>query len=94
MGSYTQGGRYVSDLVTPSLASGCRAACVGSTAVTRFLVTAWTRAEGRVIQGYLRVPPGARFSVLPLLGTGQSAVLSRGALGCRLVPVLSPSLEG
>ena len=34
-----------------SLASGYRTASVGSTAVTRFLVTAWTRAEGRVTRG-------------------------------------------
>ena len=69
-----------------SPASGYRIASVGSTAVTRFLVTAWTRAEGRVFQGYLRVPPGARSSVLPLLGTGQSAVypgVPSGAAWCR-----------
>ena len=87
MGSYTQGGRYVSGLaLAPFLASGCRVACVGPIAVTRFLVTAWARAEGRVIQGYLRVPPGARFSVLPLLGSGQSAVypgVPSGAAWCR-----------
>ena len=87
MGSYTQGGRYVSGLaLAPFLASGCRVACVGPVAVTRFLVTAWARAEGRVIQGYLRVPPGARFSVLPLLGSGQSAVypgVPSGAAWCR-----------
>ena len=70
MGSYTQGGRYVSGLaLAPCLVNWTAAlASVGLTAVTRFLVTAWARAEGRVIQGCLRVPPGARCSVLPLLG--------------------------
>ena len=54
MGSYTQGGRYVSGLaLAPYLVNWTAApACVGSTAVTRFLVAAWARAGGRDMPGY------------------------------------------
>ena len=88
-----------------ALSIGLLLASVGSIACTRFLVSAWARAEGRVTQGYPGrgprhpgvpsgaawcavlgpVPPGARCSVLPLLGPGQRAASSRGAFGRRLV---------
>ena len=73
-----------------SLASGYRTASVGSTAVTRFLVTAWTRAEGRVTRGTFGCLLVRGLRSFPSWDRAECRV-SRGTLGCRLGPVLSPS---
>ena len=56
-----------------SLASGRRTASVGS-GRHAFPGGGLDQGRGPRHQGYLRVPPGARSSVLPFLGFGQSAV--------------------
>ena len=90
MGRYTPGGWHVAGLVCVAFASGYRLACVGSTAVARFLAAAWTRAEGRVNHGYLRCRLVRGLRSFPSWDRAECRV-SRGTLGCRLGPVLSPS---
>ena len=90
MGRYTPGGWHVAGLVRVAFAGGYRLACVGSTAAARFLAAAWTRAEGRVNQGYLRCRLVRGLRSFPSWDRAERRV-SRGTLGCHLGPVLSPS---